>query len=126
MDKLKVVYVKEREEGDLLFMVLLREMFKRTKKEEKDFTLVSAKDAWESTKEPQLKNVIAEINEARIRGNQKAYVSHDTKLHQETVDILLKEGYDLRTTTYDNSESIFNEVFWDENACGKFRGKSRF
>ncbi len=86
------------------------------KNENKQF--VTAKEAFESTKEPQLENVIKEINESRRRGVTKVYVGKDEELHRETIEALLSKGYDIEITHYNNAIGCewFNEVFWDKKA----------
>lgn len=91
------------------------------KKENKQF--VTAKEAFESTKEPQLKNVIRNINESRQAGRTSTYVADNEELHSETIEALLSKGYDVEITHYNNPIGFewINEVFWNKKASGKIR-----
>lgn len=98
----------------------IKKIFKK-----KDVQLVTAKKAFESTKQPQLEKVIKEINESRQRGRMSAYVGDNEELHKETIEALLNKGYDITITHYSNSDFMewFNRVFWDKEASGKIRKK---
>lgn len=88
------------------------------KKGNKQF--VTAKEAFESTKEPQLENVIKKINAARKSGSTYTYVNNNEELHSETIEALLVKGYDIEITHYSESDiGWYNKVCWDKNASGK-------
>lgn len=80
--------------------------------------LVPAKEAFESTKEPQLRSVIAEINNARKNGRCSTIIMGE-KFHKETIEAVLEAGYDVCTN--DTGDICFNHIFWDEAASGKIR-----
>lgn len=81
--------------------------------------LISAKEAWESTKAPQLKNCIQEINKARKAGRTHCYVGGMERLHRETIDALLNVGYDIHVSYYNNmTEGWFNEVRFTPKETG--------
>lgn len=82
--------------------------------------LVSAKEAFESTKEPQLRNAIKKIDECRKIGMMSAYID-DCKLHQETIEALLSRGYDISMKYFETMNHWSNVVYWDEKATGAIR-----
>lgn len=45
----------------------------------------------------------------------------EEELHPETIDMLLKQGYDVSNTTH-NDGSCFTKAYWDKKASGKIRG----
>lgn len=95
------------------------------KKMKKNYQLVTAKEAFESTKAPQLERVIREINERREEGRVWTYVNGEEELHKETIDFLLDKGYDLKISRHKDGilerEMWFNEVHWDSKASGRFQ-----
>lgn len=100
----------------------IRKLFRK-----KDEQFVTAKEAFESTKAPQLKKAIEKINESRQRGSMSTYVGDNEELHSETIDALLKKGYDVEVTHYDHADGLewFNKAFWDSKASGKIRSRRR-
>lgn len=88
--------------------------------------LITAREAFESTKAPQLENAIREINEKIASGHMYTYVGDHEKLHQETIDALLEKGYDLKISHFENDDMWFNQVFWDDEASGKMRKTKEF
>lgn len=82
--------------------------------------LVSAEEAFESTKEPQLRNAIKKIDDCRKVGMMSAYLD-ECKLHQETIDALLNKGYDISMKHYETPNHWSNIVYWDEEASGIIR-----
>lgn len=104
----------------------IKNLLSRKVKEKKDLPLLTAKEAFESTKEPQLRKVIEKINACRKEGKLSAFIC-DEELHQETIDALLEKGYDL-SMSYSNIEEFehyFNEALWDKRASGKIRKDKR-
>lgn len=93
--------------------------------EHQESILVSAKEAFESTKQPQLENLAAEINRQRSEGHTRMVSENKEKLHMETLRKLLAKGYDLSVTKRNAGlggiPEWVNEVFWDENASGAIR-----
>lgn len=102
----------------------IKGLFSKKEDKKEDVYLVTAKKAFESTKEPQLRRVIEKIDECRKLGMMKAYICEE-ELHQETIDVLLEKGYDLsmrRSNIMELGDNYyFNEVFWDKDASGKIR-----
>lgn len=82
--------------------------------------LVNAKEAFESTKKPQLLNVIEKIDECRSRGKMYTYLD-ENKLHQETIEALLSRGYDISMKYFESMNHWSNVVYWDEKASGTIR-----
>lgn len=93
--------------------------------EHKENILVSAEEAFESTKQPQFENLVAEINRQRLDGHTHMVSENKEKLHMETLRKLLAKGYDLSVTKKSTGPGRIpewvNGVFWDENASGAIR-----
>ena len=66
--------------------------------EHKENILVSAAEAFESTKQPQFENLATEINRQRPEGHTHMVSENREKLHIETLEKLLAKGYDLSVT----------------------------
>ena len=110
---------------------MLNKFFRKKKPQVKqeDVFLPTAREAWENTKEPQLKNCINQINSATKSGSTHTYIGDREKLHDETIAYLTGLGYDIKTTLYKakpgenflrERDEYFNEVFWHEGTTGTF------
>jgi len=86
--------------------------------------LISATEAYEKAKVPQQKRVVKEIEEAIRMGRTETHVCFLEKLFKETIDFIISNGYDLiveiSPTENGRGISIYNRVFWGENASGKY------
>lgn len=99
---------------------------RETLQEAEDAILVTASEAFESTKAPQLQKAIAGINSARRNGLTHTYVGDQERLHAETIKMLLESGYDISIhrhgpNDFESRATWFNEVFWDKSASGIIR-----
>lgn len=88
------------------------------------YDLPTAKECYELTKDPQLKNCIKKIREAVESGKTYAYIGDNEQLHEETKEFLLSRGFDLSICSYsgiceDGSKDYFNKCIFDKNASGK-------
>lgn len=82
-----------------------------------DTHLVSAKEAWESTKKPELYRTTNAINEARKQGDKYIYMSSKTP-HEETLITLLAVGYDIHANYFKHSQEFSVTVSFNKTATG--------
>lgn len=93
---------------------------------QEDTILVDAHEAFESTKQPQLRNTIKKINDNRGSGWTYTYLdTHEGKPHIETISALLEKGYDVSISKsrgcLGDEPNWFNKVYWDDCASGIIR-----
>lgn len=106
----------------------LMKIFKKNEPVAVATTIPDAKEAFELTKTPQLKQCIREINDAIQVGHMRTYLGNHEKLHNETVAYLTAMGYDVKVVCYKeragnimrDRDEYFNEVFWGEGTTGKY------
>ena len=101
---------------------------RKQNKNNQDVKLISAKNAYESTKTPQMINAIAKINETRKTGRTSAYICDRDKPSEELIETLIAAGYDISIKVYKRNntwsasnyrDEYFTIVYFDNKASGK-------
>ena len=97
-------------------------LFKSAKRKQTEpAKLVSAKDAYESTKTPQIMKAVENINEARQRGTTMTYICDRDKPCDELLNMLTSAGYDVHIHMFEHGPlpEFFTQAIWNSDVSGK-------